>query len=996
LQQSPALLVFLSEQALADEAFVALLHRVLDVVDEQPHSETFLLPLRFDTTSQMLPRLKQWRQKPIELIDEDDIANRLMPALQGRLSDINMLGQEVAGYKLTELLGQGGMGRVFKAEHPSGNKRAIKILRDSVSQDQHFQERLRTEATKAGRLDHAGIVKIHEWGFNQHVSRFYLVMDWMKDGSLAHLYDRRQRTGKRPLPLATWLDMMEQAVRALAVAHGEGLIHRDIKPENMLLERHGNSYKLKLADFGLARQDGAPPIVSGSSVIVGTPSYMAPEQCQGQTVTPQSDIYALGIVLYELTTTRLPFMHKTNPVDIMQQHINQEPRLPRALNPELPPAIEDIILRCMAKKPEHRFDSASELASRLTNVLKQPVLQHIKPSPRSPGTQIAPELQHHVIVEIDAAFQQYLLIPGETVEIPIHVRNRGTKERTVTLTIDGIPAEWITWQEQPDQASPAETLTEQVSSPVPDASEEVPEPQPDKIALLPIDQATRICHVTLPQAPSSTAKIYQVTFAAISDDNQPCLAATGEWTVAPFANSHLEIKPEVAQGKERGIYLINISNGGNARLRYQFEFLQQEKAKSGKSPLHPLFQRQVLEVEAGQTAKMEMSVQPAKEIKQPWFNSQRFAFEITTTPAIASADGEDAPSYCLLDNPCTAHATFDYLPRIPRPVLFTLLQPLLILLFLMLWAVTVNPENPAGALAQVPTLEATDRPTLPATATPTDTPTDTPSPTITPGITQTAMSPEETQGTPTDNPDNTDTPTTSTPTTTPTSTPDNTATSVALTAQAVNAASQTSAALTAQAVNATSQSQTQTSAALTAQAQAQINATATAQDAATAKAIQAVKETNTAQAQVVTVPGVVGSDSGSAEQAIRDARLVPNTTFGGSNCNPFYVVSQNPPGGSSATLGSIVTIQVCPQVIVPNVIDMDKNEASGVLSNAGLGVSLVSNCDGTKPDGQVWATEPGPDSSVSPGTTVTVYHYKGCSDEPGGGNGNGPSVQPTP
>jgi hypothetical protein len=258
------------------------------------------------------------------------------------------------------------------------------------------------------------------------------------------------------------------------------------------------------------------------------------------------------------------------------------------------------------------------------------------------------------------------------------------------------------------------------------------------------------------------------------------------------------------------------------------------------------------------------------------------------------------------------------------------------------------------------------------------------------------MSPEETQGTPTDNPDNTDTPTTSTPTTTPTSTPDNTATSVALTAQAVNAASQTSAALTAQAVNATSQSQTQTSAALTAQAQAQINATATAQDAATAKAIQAVKETNTAQAQVVTVPGVVGSDSGSAEQAIRDARLVPNTTFGGSNCNPFYVVSQNPPGGSSATLGSIVTIQVCPQVIVPNVIDMDKNEASGVLSNAGLGVSLVSNCDGTKPDGQVWATEPGPDSSVSPGTTVTVYHYKGCSDEPGGGNGNGPSVQPTP
>jgi len=129
-------------------------------------------------------------------------------------------------------------------------------------------------------------------------------------------------------------------------------------------------------------------------------------------------------------------------------------------------------------------------------------------------------------------------------------------------------------------------------------------------------------------------------------------------------------------------------------------------------------------------------------------------------------------------------------------------------------------------------------------------------------------------------------------------------------------------------------------------------------------------------------------DSGSAESTIRGAGLVPNTTFGGSGCNPFTVISQNPAGGTLPP-GSSVTIQVCPNAVVPNVIGMDKNAASGELSNAGLGVSIVSNCDGTKPDGQVWATEPGPGSSVSPGTTVTVYAYQGCSSGPGGGGDDG-------
>jgi beta-lactam-binding protein with PASTA domain len=158
----------------------------------------------------------------------------------------------------------------------------------------------------------------------------------------------------------------------------------------------------------------------------------------------------------------------------------------------------------------------------------------------------------------------------------------------------------------------------------------------------------------------------------------------------------------------------------------------------------------------------------------------------------------------------------------------------------------------------------------------------------------------------------------------------------------------------------------------------------TAAVAATAAATDAFVATATANATeevMVTVPNVVGTDSGSAEAAIYGSGLVANTTFGGTGCTPYMVNWQDPAAGTQVSTGSSVTIQVCPGIVVPNVIGMDKNAASGTLSNAGLGVSLVSTCDGDKPDGQVWSTAPGPGSSVSPGTVVTVNYYTGCGDD---------------
>jgi hypothetical protein len=153
--------------------------------------------------------------------------------------------------------------------------------------------------------------------------------------------------------------------------------------------------------------------------------------------------------------------------------------------------------------------------------------------------------------------------------------------------------------------------------------------------------------------------------------------------------------------------------------------------------------------------------------------------------------------------------------------------------------------------------------------------------------------------------------------------------------------------------------------------------------------VEAVRQTTSAEAATqtaevakVSVPNVTGTDSGSAESTLSASGLVANTTFGGTGCNPYMVVSQDPAAGTQLSRGASVTIQVCPGVVVPNVVGMDKDAASATLSNAGLVPSLVSHCDGNEPDGQVWSTNPGGGSSVGPGTVVTVHYFTGCGTGP--------------
>jgi eukaryotic-like serine/threonine-protein kinase len=295
----------------------------------------------------------------------------------------DLLGQTIGNCRIEALLGSGGMGRVFRAHHIYlARSQALKVLNDVFANDPNFRERFRREARTLAALDHPNIVKIYESSEDQ--GRLFLSMELLADGSLRGLLDRRRKEGQ-PWPLTFGLDLVRQAAVALAFAHGQGVVHRDIKPDNLLLLRQrladgSSTFQLKVSDFGLAQIADSGGLTA-SGLTVGTPSYMSPEQCRGGDLDGRSDIYSLGIILYEVVTGYLPFTTKT-PSDVVRKHIEEPPRPPRELDPNISPDVEALILRCLAKRPEQRFASADELAAALAALIAPPP----PPEPATPAS----------------------------------------------------------------------------------------------------------------------------------------------------------------------------------------------------------------------------------------------------------------------------------------------------------------------------------------------------------------------------------------------------------------------------------------------------------------------------------------------------------------------------------------------------------------------------------------------------------------------------------
>jgi eukaryotic-like serine/threonine-protein kinase len=262
-------------------------------------------------------------------------------------------------YRIVRRLGTGGMANVYLAEDEElGRRVAIKILNDRHASDDSFVERFRREAKNAAGLSHPNIVSIYDRG--EAEGTYYIAMEYLEGRSLK---DRIVAEG--PLPIASAIEATREILRALSFAHRRGIVHRDIKPHNVLLAQDGAERRHKVTDFGISRTSASQMTEAGS--IVGTAQYLSPEQARGASVDQRSDIYSVGIVLYELLTGRLPFTGET-PLEIAMKHLSEVPKPPSSLRPEVPADLDMVVLRALAKDPADRFESAEEMDAELARV----------------------------------------------------------------------------------------------------------------------------------------------------------------------------------------------------------------------------------------------------------------------------------------------------------------------------------------------------------------------------------------------------------------------------------------------------------------------------------------------------------------------------------------------------------------------------------------------------------------------------------------------------
>jgi eukaryotic-like serine/threonine-protein kinase len=265
-------------------------------------------------------------------------------------------------YRILRKLGSGGMANVYLAEDEElGRQVAIKILNDRHASDDQFVERFRREAKNAAGLSHPNIVSVYDRG--EAEGTYYIAMEYLEGRSVK---DRILSDG--PLAISAAIDVTRQILHALAFAHRRGIVHRDIKPHNVLLAQDApgdRESRFKVTDFGISRTTTSQMTEAGS--IVGTAQYLSPEQARGAPVDQRSDIYSVGIVLYELLTGKLPFTGET-PLEIAMKHLSEIPKSPSELRPEVSTDLDMVVLRALAKDPEDRFQTAEEMERELARV----------------------------------------------------------------------------------------------------------------------------------------------------------------------------------------------------------------------------------------------------------------------------------------------------------------------------------------------------------------------------------------------------------------------------------------------------------------------------------------------------------------------------------------------------------------------------------------------------------------------------------------------------
>ena len=279
-----------------------------------------------------------------------------------------MIGKVIAErYEVISRIGAGGMGAVYKAKQIGMDRNVgIKIMLREYTQDEKTIKRFQIEALAVSRLNHPNTVRIYDFG-QMDTGDLYIAMEFL-DGK--PLDDVLKQVGSISVNMA--LHIIKQLASGLAEAHSKGIVHRDLKPDNIFLVTVGNDpYFVKILDFGVAklkRTDNGLETLTQAGAIFGTPKYMAPEQCRGREVDGRTDIYAIGVILYQLLVGQTPF-GGDSPLAIMLQHVQNEPKPPTLLKPELdiPEEVEEIVMKCLKKEPAERYQSAGEFLAAIAS-----------------------------------------------------------------------------------------------------------------------------------------------------------------------------------------------------------------------------------------------------------------------------------------------------------------------------------------------------------------------------------------------------------------------------------------------------------------------------------------------------------------------------------------------------------------------------------------------------------------------------------------------------
>ncbi len=263
-------------------------------------------------------------------------------------------GQPIGNYRILSRIGSGGMGAVYLAEHAAiGKKVAIKVIHRDLATSREVIGRFYQEARAVTTIGNEHIVEVHDYGQSTEGDHFF-VMELIDGQTLAQVMER-----ERVLDLGRAMHIAAQIADGLGAAHAVGIIHRDLKPDNvMLCKKAGDPDFVKLLDFGLAKvlAEGGVRNLTQAGVILGTPQYMSPEACESKKVDHRTDIYALGVLLFQMVTGQCPFDGDSMGAVLIKQ-VTQAPPAPRALASSIPPALEQVILRCLAKSPAARFQT---------------------------------------------------------------------------------------------------------------------------------------------------------------------------------------------------------------------------------------------------------------------------------------------------------------------------------------------------------------------------------------------------------------------------------------------------------------------------------------------------------------------------------------------------------------------------------------------------------------------------------------------------------------